>query len=96
MEKITKDKARTIMADLELAAAHVLEKHGMVVGKVSSKYGDGFQFTVTANKPEMNDSGVDSNNTDAQAFLNYAWEYGITDAKAALGATFTQGGKTSN
>ena len=94
MERMTKSEARKIMADLELAAAHVLEKHGMVVGKVSGKYGDSFSFTVTANKPEMNDNGIDGNTTEARTFLDFAWEYGITDPQAALGATFNQNGKT--
>ena len=94
MTTITKSEARKIMAELELAAAHVLQMHGMVVGKVSGKYGDSFSFTVTANTPEMNDNGVDGNTTEARTFLDFSWEYGITDPQAALGATFNSNGRT--
>jgi hypothetical protein len=95
-QKISRSLAAQITADIELAVQSVLAAHGLQQEKVNTKYGDVYEFRITANIPTLNEQGVNVASESAQAWVLEA-RYNplcadIDDPAAVLGTRFSSGG----
>ena len=90
---VTKDKAREITAEIEVAVKAIFEKHELQPSKIRSKYGDGYQVSIQADAIEMNDSGVNLASTESQVWISIGNKYGFENPASVLGAEFVQNGK---
>lgn len=91
---ITKNDAIAISTDIENAINAILEKHNLKVNKIRSKYGDEYQFSISASPIKLNDKGVSVTSPEAQEFIMFGKHYGFDNPEATLGATFISNGKT--
>ena len=90
---VTKDKAREITQEIEVAVKAIFEKHELQPSKIRSKYGDGYQVSIQADAIEMNDSGVNLASTESQVWISIGKQYGFENPASVLGAEFVQNGK---
>ena len=78
------DEVRTALAD-------VFERHGLTAPAVSTKYGDGLQFTIKTSRQLLGDNGVNMASPEAVAFKRVA--RGLNMDPNALGKTFVVKGE---
>lgn len=86
---VTKNDAVAISTEIENAINQILAKHNLKANKIRSKYGDEYQFTISASPIKLNDKGVSVTSPEAQEFIMFGKHYGFENPEASLGATFT-------
>lgn len=93
---ITKAQAIALGDEIDAAVKAICEKHGMAKGRTSGRYGDTYKYSVEITEVVVNESGVNMASKEATDFLRAAPYIGwkAEDAQAALGSTFTSGGRT--
>lgn len=90
--EVGRDQARAITAEITKAVTAILEKHGLVSGRVSSKYGYLYSFKIDASQLTKGLNGVNTTSKGALDWVQNSWkhqaEYGFTDAKSLIGKKF--------
>jgi hypothetical protein len=94
--RVPKELSREITQELMDAAKTVLAKHGLVLEKSSSGYGDSYKFTVSATTVRLGKNGVNLDSAEAQEFVLSAslWDMTREQATAALGEVIYTSAKT--
>ena len=90
---VTKDQAKAITQEIEVAVKAIFEKYELQPSKIRSKYGDGYQFSVQADAIDINESGVNLASTESQVWISIGKQYGFENPASVLGAEFVQNGK---
>ena len=95
---INASTVKVIGAEIDAAIAEVLERHGLEAAPRRIGYdATGFKYSVQVTVVNANDAGVNVSSKEAQGWLVMAPMRGFEDrevALAALGSTFTSGGRT--
>lgn len=89
---VDRKTATELSAKCKAAIAALLEAEGFELGKVSTKYGDSFSFSVSAIPKATNELGLNPNAPTVLDFHRYHSLFNL-DANA-LGVKFTVGRKT--
>jgi hypothetical protein len=89
---VSKQEAQEIAAELKAAAEEILLRHGYDMSMPRTKYGNVFEWKITASPVEAGPNGVNLNSPEAQAFNMYASLYGMD--LGLLGGTLDHKGET--
>jgi len=89
---ITKDKARQVTEEIQIAVDAILKKHNLEKIKVSTTYGDSYAFKVQASEVTIQ-NGVNVETPQAQMWRMLGRTYGFENPNEALGTTFAWNGK---
>lgn len=89
---VSKQEAQEIAAELKAAAEDIFLKHGYEMSMPRTKYGNAFEWKITASPVDAGPNGVNLNSPEAQAFNLYAEMYGLDPA--LLGGTLDHKGET--
>jgi hypothetical protein len=89
--KITDALSREISGEIKTAVDSILAKHGLVRGKISTGYGDRFEFKVTAYANETGRNGINLASREAILFPLIGAAHGLTADD--LGCEFTYMGQ---
>ena len=93
-EAVTKEEARIISQEIQIAVEAILKKHNLKMSKQSIKYGTGFDYKVSAVAVQLV-NGVNITSIEAQQWVaNAGWAYDVANADDVLGAQFMSGGVT--
>ena len=93
MEKVSKEKAKQITAELELEIKKVLAKHGMEMNDASTKFGDLYSFKFEASTLNLGANGVNLNTREAQEMMRFGFNYGLKNPEKVLGTKVKLGGR---
>lgn len=86
---VNKEQAIAINSEIEKAVLEILKKHNLQVGKIRTKYGDEYSFSINAVPLKLNESGVNVNSLEAQNWAVVGSSYGFENPEAVLGVIFT-------
>lgn len=84
--QVSKEVARAVTEELEAAAEKIFAKHGLVRGKMSTKYGVSYSLTIAAEALELGDNGVNVSSREAQDYTAFAASYELP--QGLLGKVF--------
>jgi hypothetical protein len=84
--------AQAVTEEITAAVEKILEKHGLTSGKVSTKYGDLYSFSITADVLTAGDNGVNLSSKEARNYELFASSYGLP--AGLLGKVFSVNGST--
>lgn len=91
---ISRSQAQTVGTELTAAVTAVFEKHGMSVGKTSTRFGEYITFKVEGSLVSEGANGVNTATPEAQAWVRHrAWDYTFENPEEALGAVVLVGGR---
>lgn len=89
MAIVEKKTAVELTDMLSVYAAELFADHGFDAPKTKTKYGDFYQITIVSTPLDQDDSGVNRNSLEAQAFLRAAEAGSIPLPPEALGFEFS-------
>ena len=97
---VSSELTTKVSAEVQAALLPILEKHGLKLTKISSKYGDSYGVSISASPTVLSESGVNLASPEAIYFERFgytAWlGKGLDDRvelTAKLGTKFTTAGK---
>jgi hypothetical protein len=98
MTTINRDSVKIIGAEIDAAIAEVLARHDLEAAPRRIGFdATGFKYSVQVSVVNANEAGVNLSSNEAQGWLMVASMRGFPErdaAVAALGSTFTSGGRT--
>jgi len=97
---VSSELTKKVSAEVQAALLPILEKHGLKLTKISSKYGDSYGLSISASPTVLGESGVNLASPEAIYFERFgytAWLGKSLDDRveltAKLGTKFTVAGK---
>lgn len=91
-EAVSREQARIISQEIQIAVEAILKKHNLKIEKQSSKYGTAYDYKVSAVAVKLV-NGVNISSVEAQQWVaNAGWAYDVANADDVLGAEFISGG----
>jgi len=92
---VTRQISNTITREILEAVKPIIEKHGLNIGKTTSKYGDLYSFTIQAEAIQKGRNGVNVASNDAQNFIVHSFLFGLSsdEAKNLLGSVIFENPK---
>jgi len=98
---VSSDLTKKVSAEVQAAILPILEKHGLKLSKISSKYGDSYGLSISASPVVLDENGVNTASNEAIYYTRFgytAWlGKGLDDRvelTAKLGTKFTTSGKS--
>jgi hypothetical protein len=89
--EVDKKTAAAITDEIEAAAKAIFAKHGLMQGKVSTKYGMGYELKITADLATLDESGINLSSREAQDYKTLHKLYDLPEG--LLGKKFSVNGK---
>ena len=89
--EVDKKTATAITDEIEAAAKAIFAKHGLMRGKVSTKYGMGYELKITADLATLDESGINLSSREAQDYKSLHKLYDLPEG--LLGKKFSVNGK---
>ncbi len=100
-EVVSSELTKKVSAEVQAAILPILEKHGLKLSKISSKYGDSYGVSISASPVILNESGVNTASNEAIYYTRFGHTGWLgkelsdrVELTAKLGTKFTSGGKS--
>lgn len=88
--EIDKKTAKALTDEITASVDEILARHGLTRSKTSSKYGDLYSVTISADVLSVGVNGVNTTSKAARDYERYAASYGLP--QGLLGKTFRVNG----
>lgn len=99
-DSVSKDKAQQISKEINDAVKVIMAKHGLLLTKQTTGYGDSYKFSIQATEVRLNADGINLASEDVIAYERFG--YGVPSGvvnqwdalTAKIGTRFMSNGKT--
>ena len=88
--QVDKKTAKAVTDEITASIDSILERYGLTRGRVSTKYGDEYSVTISAEVLSAGENGVNMTSREALDYVSYASSYGLP--QGLLGKTFQVNG----
>lgn len=88
---MTREEANAVHAAMRTAAEAVAKKHGMRVARQSGSFSDALSISITIEKVDIDERGINVASPAVADYARYAAGYGLPED--GVGRTFTERGR---